>query len=216
LYVDGAGVVFNCTIYIQLEKGSKANSYTPYGTTPIELCKIGDYQDYIYKDNDKWYLHKEIGHYNGKITYASSPYNSTYLRTGGSFEGNRVLSTNPKGYVNYYSVESSGSVNVVKENGKCMLRQSSFENINNLYFWNTNITSNETAKTYMDNTIFDIYYQLATPTDTEITNSELINQLEALYNAKSISGQTNITQNNTDSPFLLTVKAIKQYNAAIA
>ena len=35
----------------QLEKGSKANHYTPYGTTPIELCKIGTYQDYIYKDN---------------------------------------------------------------------------------------------------------------------------------------------------------------------
>ena len=27
----------------------------------IELCKIGDYQDYIYKNNNKWYLHKEIG-----------------------------------------------------------------------------------------------------------------------------------------------------------
>ena len=34
---------------VMLCKGSKANSYTPYGTTPIELCKIGNYQDYFYK-----------------------------------------------------------------------------------------------------------------------------------------------------------------------
>ena len=27
----------------------------------MELCKIGTYQDYFYKENDKWYLHKEIG-----------------------------------------------------------------------------------------------------------------------------------------------------------
>ena len=27
----------------------------------IELCKIGDYQEYIYKNDNKWYLHKEIG-----------------------------------------------------------------------------------------------------------------------------------------------------------
>ena len=44
-----------------IEKGSKNSTYTPYGTTPIELCKIGTYQDYFYKDSGKWYLHKEVG-----------------------------------------------------------------------------------------------------------------------------------------------------------
>ena len=33
---------------IQLEKGSQATSYAPY-KTPIELCKIGNYQDFIRK-----------------------------------------------------------------------------------------------------------------------------------------------------------------------
>ena len=37
----------------QIEKGSKANHYTEYGTTPIELCKIGDYQDSIRKSTGK-------------------------------------------------------------------------------------------------------------------------------------------------------------------
>ena len=42
----------NLDIY-QLEKGTKANSYSEYGTTPIELCKIGDYQDYFTKNSGK-------------------------------------------------------------------------------------------------------------------------------------------------------------------
>jgi len=39
---------YNVEIKYQLEKGSKATSYSPY-FTPIELCKIGTYQDYIFK-----------------------------------------------------------------------------------------------------------------------------------------------------------------------
>jgi len=38
---------------IQLEKGSKANSYTPYGTTPIEMCNIGTYEDSFLRNTGK-------------------------------------------------------------------------------------------------------------------------------------------------------------------
>ena len=37
----------------QLELGSKANTYTPYGTTPIELCKIGNYEDKFIRTSGK-------------------------------------------------------------------------------------------------------------------------------------------------------------------
>lgn len=43
----------NLLFNIQIEKGTKANHYTPYGTTPIELCKIGNYQDRIFKSSGK-------------------------------------------------------------------------------------------------------------------------------------------------------------------
>lgn len=36
-------------LYLQIEPGTKANAYTPYGTTPIEYCKIGDYEDVFMK-----------------------------------------------------------------------------------------------------------------------------------------------------------------------
>ena len=38
---------------VQLEVGTKKNRFTPYGTTPIELCKIGTYQDKIDKSTGK-------------------------------------------------------------------------------------------------------------------------------------------------------------------
>lgn len=45
---------------IQIEKGSKQNTYTPYGTTPIELCKIGDYQDYFGKSDGRNLFDKNV------------------------------------------------------------------------------------------------------------------------------------------------------------
>lgn len=51
-----------------------------------------------------------------------------------------------------------------------------------------------------------ILYQKATATDTQITDTTLINQLEAVYNAKSYNEQTNINQVNDDLPFEMKVK----------
>ena len=53
---------------VNVVSGSQTIAITSDGNTqqyPItlgstELCKIGDYQDYIYKDGDDWYVHKEI------------------------------------------------------------------------------------------------------------------------------------------------------------
>lgn len=66
--------------WVQLEKGSKVNGYTPYGTTPIELCKIGDNQDYIYKDNNKWYVQKKVNKIN---SYNGETISGDYVSTTG-------------------------------------------------------------------------------------------------------------------------------------
>ena len=63
---NGTVISTPITIKPMIEKGSKTNSYTPYGTTPIELCKIGNYQDYFGKSDgrnlfDKDNLTIEIG-----------------------------------------------------------------------------------------------------------------------------------------------------------
>lgn len=47
-----SGEVINTTFYPQLEKGATASSYSPY-FEPIELCKIGTYQDRLFKSSGK-------------------------------------------------------------------------------------------------------------------------------------------------------------------
>lgn len=65
---------------IQIEKGNQATDYAPY-FEPIELCKIGNYQDKTYRNNGKWWLHKEvekIASYNGETI------STDYISTTGS------------------------------------------------------------------------------------------------------------------------------------
>lgn len=54
-----AGVTFdNFTIKPMIEKGTQATSYSPY-FIPIELCKIGTYQDKIFKNSGKNLFNKD-------------------------------------------------------------------------------------------------------------------------------------------------------------
>ena len=53
-----------------------------------------------------------------------------------------------------------------------------------------------------------IYTILGTVTDTEITDTTLISQLEAIYNTP-LYEQTNITQTNNDLPMILDITACK-------
>ncbi|NLW14844.1 MAG: hypothetical protein GX038_01080, partial [Erysipelothrix sp.] len=53
-----------------------------------------------------------------------------------------------------------------------------------------------------------VYYPLATPTITEITDTTLIEQLDNLEKAYSYDTQTNISQTNQDKPFIISYEAI--------
>ena len=48
------------TDVFMLERGVVPTQFAPY-FTPIELCKIGTYQDYIWNDGGTWKIHKETG-----------------------------------------------------------------------------------------------------------------------------------------------------------
>ncbi len=57
----------NDTFTVQIERGSTATAYAPYSkhTYPIdlgsiELCKLGDSQDYIWEDDGEWKIRKAI------------------------------------------------------------------------------------------------------------------------------------------------------------
>ena len=182
---------------LQLEKGSEATTYAPY-KEPIELCKIGDYQDRIYKDGDTWYIEKQIGK-----TIIDETTNIGYDTGGGRFftsisgalrQNSRILI-----YSNYYHYISSGA-----ENGGGFIYDGVF------YMYNQAYTNTTDYKNWLETHNTEIYYILATPEVTEIADIELIGQLEALKQARSYDTTTNISQNTANKPFILNATAVQK------
>ena len=167
---------------------SDGNTSTDYSLTlgSLELCKIGDYQDYIYKSGDDWYVHKEIGEniYVGDqselwVKVGTNARRTAYRinldnakRYAGNvtpvFVSNRFLpvSANATWVAGVMSSESTLSTG----NLVLCLNPSSFTTVDDLTTWLA--TSNVT-----------IYYALATATDTKITDATLVSQLNALDSA---------------------------------
>ena len=185
----------------QLEKGSKANSYTPYGTTPIELCKIGNYQDYFYKENGKWYLHKEIKKVvlNGSEEWTGLGGNAFYTPTQfGTYDTGVVWIIADK-LLGVARNDITGKSNYI-----CLA------NDGNIRIDYSGISSVTTLKATLSSNNISAYYVLATPTNTEITDTTLINQLEQFYQAQSKENQTNISQINNDLGFIISASALKK------
>lgn len=200
--------------YIQIEKGTKANSYTPYGTTPIELCKIGNYQDYFYKDSDKWYLHKEIG----KVVFTGAESEDWVVRTSTSANYWKVRNatafpTDVKErliLLSNYFVPNGGANNADYSGNAICGNVGEYAKWLHLSIDNTIANSVATFKTWLSTHNLSIYYIEATPTNTEITYQPLIDQLNLLEQAMSKDSQTNISQVNNDLPFIISASALKK------
>lgn len=186
-YTDNSDMNVESAQNQQLEKGSTATTYAAY-FDPIELCKIGDYQDYIYKSGSKWYVHKATGESElSTVDWANQSWgyqantgisnivapatsNTTAIGVGTCFIP--ITMNNAYGLTGSYDSGIS-----ISTSGKLMARA-------------TSITDLTTFNTAMEGQSF--YYALATPTDTEITNSALITQLDNLASAALYSGVNNI------------------------
>lgn len=186
----------------------------------IELAKIGTYQDYIYKSDGDWYVHKATGksvvdtstitmfsNYSN-IDYAKAPKPTDYSEYD-TFQYAPVYYTHALCYSTPTSAGVSGYDNV--------------DNVGKLYFSSTRTnvyvgfkkgTSLSNIQTALTGSTF--YYPLATPTDTKITDSTLVAQLTALWNAKSYLDQTNFlaTATGTNLPVILDIDAYRKSLAA--
>jgi len=196
---------------IQLEEGSTATDYEPYqepktyqlSLGDIELCKIDTYRDYLWKNltNGKWYKHSAI-----KKLELLGTENWTYYQAGLVFYTDDYASffnggtgTNLDIYSNYfiggYFSETNNSIQIGNTNGRVHVRCDM-------------LTSLADFKTWLGINKPLLYAKLNTPTDTEITNTTLIEQLENWYNAHSNNGTTIITSNG-ELPMIIKVRALK-------
>jgi hypothetical protein len=184
----------------------QADTYNIDLPSGMELCKIGNYQDYFYKDSGKWYLHKEIG----KVVLNGSENITAYDATSltGSYQATFDILTKP----------TNTEKIILSDNflGSLLNDRSIKTNIiytftdGKLRIANNITTSMNDFKTWLSNNNTTVYYVLSTPTSTEITDTTLINQLEELYIAKSKENQTNISQINNDLPFIISASALKK------
>lgn len=213
---NGQAISGTQIFYPMLEQGSTATTYEPYQSQsyPIslgstELCKIGDSQDYIYKSGDDWYVHKTCGKtlITGGATedWSYSSGSSGQFRlplTGGYYSSNSeaILA-----YCDYYLSVAWDSVSLYD------YAMTSFQ-ANRLIFRNTAITSLDAWKTWLSSHNMTVYYALATPTDTQITDATLVGQLDALAEAKSYNNQTDIivTAAGENLPAILCVEAYRK------
>ena len=166
---------------LQLEQNSQATTYEPY--LPI----------------DTWYIHKEIGKY--QITGYEG-----YSKNG-----------------NNYAIDPSTARNDFLKNsdgGNCLCTHffSKLEAKNN-YCWigngsffvvcKTDVSDVSEFRNLMREITPTLYYILATPTDTLITNTELINQLDNLASAMSYDDTTNISSSSENLPMIISASALK-------
>lgn len=186
-------------------------TYEPYITPitkqlslgDIELAKISDYQDYIYKSSGKWYKHSEVGKetFTGgdseNWTVSQSGTDNWFYSLQKAIGGDTAKTNQLKS--NYYPYSSITSTTT----GEGIWYSTSYIRVR----YGTEDTSSN-YKTWLSTHNVLLYYILATATDTEITNTTLINQLEDIYNMQSVNGTT-IIEINGNLPMIMKVRALK-------
>jgi len=198
----------------QVKLSSEEQTYrVSLGT--IELCKIGDYQDYIYKENGNWYKYNAIGKVvlDGSETWNMSSYNVSLFYNMDLFNGKYLLQN---AFSNYYkniintNINNNQTAYNILKNGEFSFRMGTKDRI---YIKNTNFTDISNFKNWLSTHNTEVYYVLATPTYT-LLDDTLQEQLDEIYyNAVSYEGQTNISQTNADLPFVIGASAIKNYES---
>lgn len=173
---------------VQIEIGEVATTYVPYQSQPyplslgnIELARTNNHKDYIFKnevgspyynanlDLNDWYLHKEMG----KITLSNS---DSFTLDSYSLRFTKVLDTiyEQGGYSNRYIYGGT-----YQATGKFEILSNSRLAFN---YPDSNIDTVAELQTYLTTNELYMYLPLSTPTNTKITDTTLIQQLENINN----------------------------------
>ena len=201
---------------IQIEKGSVATSYEPCIAGPIKLSKAtksgSTFRDKIFRNSDKWYVHKEFSNITFRetdIALSSQSYtNVVYARiektkdtsSYGNYSDDYPLVcthaihgrvSSPSGW------NTSGNIGRISNNASTSQWWIGFP-IG---------TTQETARSLL--TGAELYYTLKTATDVEITNPDLIAQLNAVLEAE-LPSETNFVTSSGDLTAYLDIEAYKK------
>ena len=167
---------------IQVEKGSQATQFEP---------AFGD---------NKWYIHKEIGNFTYNNEGSVSTPATNYYNINGLGNQGWLLSLNTKFYLSnkYEAVEElSTDTNFRTETANMDYAFGIHTNGTTIRFKDTRGLSGANFKTDLIGTVF--HFALATPTNIEIEDNELISQLNDI---RLISGTSHIRLSGDVTPTL--------------
>ena len=176
-------------------------TYTTYYN--YELCKIGDYQDKIYNDNGTWKVEKKIG----KITfdgseewfYFSSSSKPVFYLLCENYGINYKQQSGLICYSNYYL--GKGQVysfdNVYDLGNNIITFRTSYTR---LCIRDDRFTVPSALKNWLTTNNVTVYYALASTSTETITNTNLISQLNALYEFY-VESRTVSISNDSEIPF---------------
>lgn len=175
----------------------------------LELCKIDTYQDYLYKSGENWYKHTEIGKVvlDGSNKDKWSTQDKELTNSWRYYTSSVIPNAVPNvGLSNKFISVNSSAINTVDSEAFCRINQDQVA----VRLNKTRATTLNEFKDWVEANPFNVYYVLATPTEEQITNAELIEQLEARLNAVSYEDQTNISQENDNMPFIIWAIALRK------
>ena len=177
---------YDVTIKLQIEKSSSATEWQP---------------------KEGWYKEKQVG----KVVFnGSENWNSGAFGTNSFTLSISDMKYSPSAEDTNILIKCSHFKGVAIKD-----RATSGDNIiyaetsASIYIRNTTYSTLESFKTMLGTNNMILYYVLVTPTNEPIP-SNLINQLEELYIAKSKENQTNISQINNDLGFIISTSALKK------
>lgn len=186
-------LLINCTDIssIMINEGSTALPYEPYGKVWYKYGAIGK----VVLDGSESWSDFSVGDINFRCQYdVALPNILTPPTNPAQLFSNYFKAINRD---NAYAKTEIGIAQYGSTLGKVFIcAPNTILSEQTLASWKTWLSTHNTI----------VYYILATPTNTEITDSTLLSQLEAIK--LSYNEQTNISQENNDKPFILDVTAL--------
>ena len=198
---------------IMINEGTTVLNYEPYQsqTYPItlgnlEYCKIGNYSDEFVKQEDKWYLKKNVGKHtitDTDITLISSYwYDSTGVYGASILKSVLGLPANNTDRQSLCNV--SNKINAIANIAKNTYMFNG--NANHVFFFSNEFDTIEHANAKLVDNV--VYYNVDTP-EYILLNDTLQTELNNIQKAVSYNEQTNIIQVNDDLPFIINYSANK-------
>lgn len=195
------------SLALQIVKGAENKTYVVHEEQTVtlilpsgmEMCKIGNYQDKFVKQNGTWYKNKQIGKVVLDGTDTTTIESNSGTNTFRFRTENNTLMGGTNGYCNnnqFVATGVSSDTQLVGITGGYIYYRINKDIINSM----TGSTNKDKFNNWLSINNAILYAPLITPVLEEITDTNLIEQLDNTLNLYSYEGTTYINSDDVISP----------------